>query len=575
MKEAGMAGRNFDPVALGILWDRLISISDEIVETLVRTSFSTIVREGYDLSVMLFDRDGRMLCQGTRSIPVFIGTAPITLAHMLRRFPPDTLRPGDIVVTNDPMIGTGHLFDICVMRPLYLDGALVGYTMSITHLPDIGGMGFSAAATEMFHEGLLLPICKLFREGVVDETLVDVIRRNVRVPEQVMGDIYANVAACEVGARQLVEFMREYAIDDLTPLSRAIREQSEQAVRRKIAEIPDGIYRNRVSIEGIDGPFEIACTIDKRGDEMAIDFAGSAGCVRAGINVPFCYSRAMAIYAVKCITTPTIPNNEGSVAPIRVTAPEGCILNAVPPAPTAGRHVVGHFVTPLVFGALAQALPDRVQADSGMANIVTVQGRRPDGAPLSIPYFVAGGFGALAGLDGASTTPGPSNMACVPTEIWESRTGILVERKALRMDSGGPGEFRGGLGQEIVLRNDTGHPLTVFSMANRTDFPAAGLHGGMPGALREHLLEGRPVHPKSRQELQPGERLTLLEAGGGGIGDPRRRDPAKVRADVALGFVSPEAAERIYGSTAVTRTPEHPAATAEGASSAQTTRGRA
>ncbi|MCC7271174.1 MAG: hydantoinase B/oxoprolinase family protein [Alphaproteobacteria bacterium] len=542
-----MTERTFDPVSLGILWDRLISISDEIVETLVRTSFSTIVREGYDLSVMLFDREGRMLVQGTRSIPVFIGTAPVTLAHMLERFPPATLRPGDVVVTNDPIIGTGHLFDISVMRPLYRDGGLIGYTMSITHLPDIGGMGFSAAATEMFHEGLLLPICKLFREGVVDETLVDIIRRNVRVPEQVMGDIYANVSACEVGARQLVEFMREYGVDDLTPLSRAIREQSERAVRRRIREIPDGTYRNRVAIEAIEAPVHIACTIEKRGEEIAIDFAGSSDCIRAGINVPFCYARAMAIYSIKCITAPTIPNNEGSVAPIRVAAPVGCILNAQPPSPTAGRHVVGHFVTPLIYGALADAIPDRVQAASGMANIITVQGRRPDGAPLATLYFVAGGFGALDGLDGASTTPGPSNMACVPTEIWESRTGIMIERKSLRVDSGGAGEFRGGLGQEVVLRNDTGHPLTVFSMANRTDFPAEGLHGGLPGALREHRLEGRPVHPKSRQELRPGDRLLLLEAGGGGIGDPRRRDPGRVRADVALGFVSADAAERVYG----------------------------
>ena len=542
-----MAERNFDAVSLGILWDRLISISDEIVETLVRTSFSSIVREGYDLSVMLFDRQGRMLVQGTRSIPVFIGTAPVTLAHMLRRYPPETLRPGDVVMTNDPIMGTGHLFDICVMRPLFQDDRLVGYTMSITHLPDIGGMGFSAAATEMFHEGLRLPICKLFNAGEVDRTLVELIRLNVRVPEQVMGDIYANVSACEVGARQLVEFMREYEIDDLTPLSRAIRAQSERAMREKIREIPDGIYRNRVEIEAIEAPVHIACTIDKRGDELSIDFSGSSDCVRAGINVPFCYARAMALYSIKCITAPTIPNNAGSIEPIRVSAPEGCILNAQPPSPTAGRHIVGHFVTPLIYGALADAVPDRVNADSGMINIVTVQGRHPDGSAIATLHFVAGGFGALDGLDGNSTTPGPSNMACVPTEIWESRTGITVESKRLRPDSGGAGRFRGGLGQEVVLRNDTGHLLTVFSMANRTDFAASGLHGGQPGALRLHRLNGAIVHPKGRQELKPGDRLALYEAGGGGVGDPRRRDPARVRDDVREGLVSETAARDIYG----------------------------
>ncbi|MBL8700241.1 MAG: hydantoinase B/oxoprolinase family protein [Alphaproteobacteria bacterium] len=537
----------YDAVELGILWDRLISVADEIVETLVRTSFSTIVREGYDLSVMLFDRNGRLLVQGTRSIPVFIGTAPVTLAHMLERFPPETLAPGDVVVTNDPMMGTGHLFDISVMRPVHRDGALVGYTMSITHLPDIGGMGFSAVATEMFHEGLKIPICKLYEGGRINRLLVDLIRANVRVPEQVMGDILANVSCNEVGARQLLGFMAEYGIDDLVPLSDAIRARSELAMREKIREIPDGTYRNRIDFEGIDGPLSLACTIEKRGDGIAIDFAGSSGTVRGGINVPFCYARAMALYSIKCLTAPTIPNNEGSVAPVAVSAPPGSILNAQPPSPTAGRHIVGHFVTPLIFGALAEAMPDRVQADTGMINIVTFQGRHPDGSAVSTLYFVAGGFGALTGQDGHPTTPGPSNMACVPVEIWESRTGVTVESKRLLADSGGPGEWRGGLGQEIVLRNDTGHPMTIFSMANRTEFAATGFRGGQPGAKREHRINGDVVHPKGRQELEPGDRLALREAGGGGIGDPRRRDRRLVERDVEEGFVSRDVARRIYG----------------------------
>lgn len=547
MSSAGKHMQTIDQVSLGILWDRLISISDEIVETLVRTSFSTIVREGYDLSVMLFDRDGRMLVQGTRSIPVFIGTAPITLAYMLKAFPPETLQPGDVIVTNDPMMGTGHLFDISVMRPVHRDGAIVGYSMSITHLPDIGGMGFSATATEMYHEGLFLPPAKLFEAGRINRMLVDIIRANVRVPEQVIGDIMANVSCNEVGARQLLEFMDEYGVADLVPLSTAIRAQSERAMRDKIREIPDGTYRNRIDFEGIDEALQLACTIEKKGDGLAIDFAGSSGPVKGGINVPFCYARAMALFSIKCITAPSIPNNEGSVAPVKISAPVGSILNAQPPSPTAGRHVVGHFVTPLIFGALAAAVPDKVQADCGMINIVTLQGRHPDGHPISTLYFVAGGFGALAGLDGYPTTPGPSNMACVPVEIWESRTGVTIESKRLLVDSGGPGAWRGGLGQEIVLRNDTGHPLTIFSMANRTDFPAAGFHGGTAGACREHRIDGRIVHPKGRQELQPGQRLTLVEAGGGGVGKPRERARAAILEDVSEGYVSREAAIRVYG----------------------------
>jgi N-methylhydantoinase B len=537
----------YDAVGLGILWDRLISVADEIVETLVRTSFSTIVREGYDLSVMLFDRNGRMLVQGTRSIPVFIGTAPTTLAFMLAKFPPHTLQPGDVIVTNDPIMGTGHLFDISVMRPVFRKGAIVGYSMSITHLPDIGGMGFSAVATEMFHEGLQIPVAKLYEAGRLNQLLIDIIRRNVRTPEQVIGDIMANVSCNEVGARQLLEFMDEYGVDDLVPLSDAIRGQSERAMREKIRTIPDGVYTNRISFEGIEGPLQLACRIDKRGDAMAIDFDGSSGPVRGGINVPFCYARAMALYSIKCITAPTIPNNEGSAAPIKVSAPVGSILNAQPPSPTAGRHVVGHFVTPLIFGALAEALPERVQADTGMLNIVTFQGRHRAGHPITTLYFVAGGFGALEGLDGAPTTPGPSNMACVPVEIWESRTSVSVLSKRLLRDSGGAGEWRGGLGQEIRLRNDTGHPMVIFSMANRTDFPPAGLRGGHSGARREHRINDQVVHPKGRQELAPGDVLTLVEAGGAGIGDPRKRARARVAADVAEGYVSAEAATRLYG----------------------------
>ena len=541
-----MNAGSFDSVSLGIMWDRLVSVCDEVVETLVRTSFSTIVREGYDLSVMLFDRNGEMFAQGTRSIPVFIGTASVTLGHMLAKFPPPTLAPGDVVVTNDPMLGTGHLFDISVMRPVYRQDTLIGYTMSITHLPDIGGMGFSASATEMFHEGLRLPICRLYRAGRIDPFLVELIRANVRVPEQVIGDILANVSCTEVGAQQVLEFMDEYGIDDLVPISAAIRMQSERAMREHVRAIPDGIYRNRLLLEGIDAPLELAVAIDKRDDGLAIDFAGTGGPVRGGINVPFCYTRAMALHAIKCLTAPTIPNNAGSVRPVRISAPVGCLLNAQPPAATAGRHVVGHFVSPLVFGALAQALPERVQADTGLINILTIQGRHPDGTPVTTLYFAAGGFGALPGLDGYPTLPGPSNMACVPVEVWESRTGVTVVSKRLRIDSGGAGAWRGGLGQEIVLRNDTTFPLTVFSMANRTRFAAQGLAGGHAGALREHRLNGVVVDPKGRLELAPGDRLTMLEAGGGGVGDPRTRAAALVEADLCAGYISAAAAAGLY-----------------------------
>jgi N-methylhydantoinase B len=541
-----MTTQTFDAVSLSIMWDRLVSLTDEIVSTLVRSSFSTIVYESYDLSVVVLDAEANSIAQGTFGIPAFIGSAPVTLRHMLKRFPAETLKPGDIVVTNDPWLGTGHLFDITMMRPVFRKGRIVAYTVSITHLPDIGGTGFGSAATEIYQEGLRIPICKLYDAGKPNDLLIDIIRTNVRVPEQTMGDIMANVSCNEVGGREINAFMDEYGLEDLMPLSRAIRGQSETAMRAKLRELKDGTYRNRIKLEGFDGPVEFAVRVDVQGDNVAFDFDGTSGCVRAGVNVPFCYTNAMALHAIKSLTLPSIPNNAGSQAPITVSAPVGCILNAQPPFPTGGRHAMGHFVTPLVYGALADAIPGEVQADSGMMNLINFQGSRRDGRAFSTLYFASGGYGALNGLDGWSTLPHPSNMAVVPVEVWETLTHTTVERKQLRTDSGGAGRWRGGLGQEVVLRNDTGNPLTILGMGNRTQFPAKGLFGGGEGTLRVHAVDGVPVHAKGRLEVAPGSRITVTEAGGAGYGNPKERDREAVAFDVANGFVSREAAREVY-----------------------------
>jgi N-methylhydantoinase B len=542
-----MTDRSFDAVSLSIMWDRLVSLTDEIVSTLVRSSFSTIVYESYDLSVVVLDAETNSIAQGTFGIPAFIGSAPVTLRHMLKRYPAETLRPGDIVVTNDPWLGTGHLFDITMMRPVFRNGRIVAYTISITHLPDIGGNGFGSSASEIYQEGLRIPICKFYDAGKPNELLIDIIRTNVRVPEQTMGDIMANVSCNEVGGREINAFMDEYGLDDLMPLSRAIRGQSETAMRGKIAELKPGTYSNRIKLEGFEGPVEFAVRVDIEGGSATFDFAGTSGCVRAGVNVPFCYTNAMALHALKSLTLPSIPNNGGSTAPIKVTAPPGCILNALPPFPTGGRHAMGHFVTPLIYGALAQAVPGEVQADSGMMNLITFQGRRRDDRPFSALYFASGGYGALDGLDGWSTLPHPSNMAVVPVEVWETLTHTTVESKRLKTDSGGAGRWRGGLGQEVTLRNDTDQPLVMLGMGNRTEFPAKGLFGGQDGTLRIHAVDGKPVHAKGRIEVKPGARITVTEAGGAGFGDPKAREREAVASDVAEGFVSREAAQRIYG----------------------------
>ena len=536
----------YDPIALGIQWDRLISIADEIVNALVRTSFSTNVRESYDLSCVVFDRRGRSIAQGTYSVPSFTGTAGATLAYMLQRFAPETLAPGDVVVTNDPWGGTGHLFDINVMQPVFRGGELSGYVMSITHLPDIGGAGFSATAREVYEEGLRLPVCKLVCGGEVDAFILELIRSNVRVAEETIGDLMANVSCTTVGARMLTEFMDEYRLDDLTYLADAILSFSERAIRDELAKVTAGIHRNEIQFEGHDRALTLACAVHINDGEALVDFTGSSAAVHAAINVPLCYTRAMTCYAIKVLTTPKIPNNQGSVTPIRLAAPENCILNPLPPYPTGGRHVVGHFVVPLIFGALAEVLPDRVQGDAGMLNLINVQGRTREGRGVSSIFFASGGFGALAGLDGAAATPGPSNMTGTPIEVWEGLTGMTVERKALLPDSGGAGRFRGGLGQTITLRNDSGHPLTVSCLAGRTEFPPLGILGGKPGRSREIRINGKVVHPKGRYVLAPGDIIETTDAGGGGYGDPVLRDPAAVQADLRSGAVTTDGARRDY-----------------------------
>ena len=537
----------YDPISLKILWDRLISITDEGVTTLIRTAFSTVVREAYDLSVMLLDTEGELVAQGTQSIPSFTGSAPATLGHMLARFAPESLQPGDVIVTNDPWLGTGHTYDINVMAPVFREGRIVAYALSITHLPDIGGLGFGGEATEIYEEGLRLPICKLMDAGRLNEFLIDLIRLNARVPEQVVGDVMANVTCVGVLNRQVNEFLEEYGVANLAPLSRQIRSVAERAMRARIGAMTDGTYDATMTVEGVDRPVTLRCAIEVRGDSIAIDYGGTDGCVGHGINVPFCFTNGYSIHAVKCVAAAAIPNNGGATCPVHVTAPQGSILNARPPFAVAARHSVGWFLPTLIFRALADAAPEQVQADSGMINMVNFRGRHRNGRPITTLHFASGGFGAAAGFDGEPTLSTPSSNAAIPVEVWEAATSITVERKALLTDSGGPGEARGGLGQELVMRNDTGHDLIIDVIGYRTDYAAEGMKGGGSGRRRETRINGEVVPRKGRFTLRPGDTLTRIEAGGGGFGLPGNRPKEKVREDVRLGFVSAAAAERDYG----------------------------
>jgi N-methylhydantoinase B len=536
-----------DAVDLGIMWDRVIAITDEILLAIVRTAFSVGVREAWDLACVIFDTNGRSMAQATQSMPAFIGTAPATMMHMLQQFPPESWQPGDVVATNDPWLGTGHTPDLCLARPVFFQGHLVGFVMTISHLPDIGGAGLSVMNTSIYQEGLLLPIVKIVERGHWVGSLRSLIETNVRTPDLVFGDIEAGIAGCSRGERLLGEFLQEYGLSDLMELADGIIQQSEQAMRDAIRSIPDGVYRHQIDVETVDDTVRLMCAVRIEGDLLHVDFQGSGPCSSYAINVPLCYTRAFAAYAVKCLTTPRIPNNLGSLLALRVTAPEGCILNALKPAPTGGRHAVGWFIVPLIHGALASVIPHEVQAESGMASLFICQTGAAGGEAGSIQFFMAGGLGAMQGRDGAACTPSPTNNAVVPAEVWESETGVRLNYRRLLCDSGGAGEFRGGLGQEASLTNLRHEPVTLFLFGMRTRVPASGFLGGQPGALRVYELDGKPIPSKGRITLAPGQTLRIQEAGGGGYGDPRRRDPQRVLADVRAGAVSIEGAWRDYG----------------------------
>ena len=542
-----MISKTSDNITLGIVWDHLISIADEILLTLVRTSFSITVREAWDVGVVIFDARGRPIAQGSMSTPAFTGTAFYTIDQLLEKFPVEALQDGDVIITNDPWIGTGHLPDVNILRPVFRKGTVVGFVLTITHLVDVGGRGASTLSREVYEEGLLIPPMKIYKGGQLNKLLIEIIRTNVRVPDQVMGDIMGNISGSYVGGLKLNALLDQHGLDNLEDVANGIIRQSDIAIREKIEAMPDGCYSNQLNVETDGDAVTLACKLEIAGDTIHIDFSGTGACVPSAINVPLCYTRSWCAYTLKCLTTPAIPNNLANVLPLQVQAPENCILNAQHPAATCGRNTVGWYVVPLLMGAFAKAIPNLVQADTGMAMTVVFNGQREDGSKLLDQFFATGGLGAMHELDGQQTTPAPTNCALVSSEIWEDETEIAILERKILPDSGGAGEYRGGNGQEITLQNNTGNPMTLSLFGSRTSFPAIGYEGGKEGGLRAFRINQQSVSAKGRHELGAGELFTIQEAGGGGFGDAARRDPEKIREDYRLGFISLQGANRDYG----------------------------
>lgn len=509
----------YDPITLKILWNRLIAIVDEAAATLMRTSFSTLVRESNDFACVLLDRDGRSLVQNSAAIPSFIGTLPLTVRHFIERFPPETLAPGDILITNDPWLATGHLPDLTIAMPIHHRGELVAFTASTAHLPDIGGRIRSPDSRSIFEEGLQLPPMRLFEAGRPVAPVFAILRQNVRVPEQVIGDLMAQVVANELAARRLSALLDETG-EDLNTLAQAIHRQSETAMRRAIAAIPAGSYHAVVHPDGVEEPLTLQLTLSVSGEAIHADYGGSSRQVDYALNSVMNYTFAYTAFPIKCLTSPQIPNNEGSFAPITVNAPAGSIVNPTYPAPVGGRALIGHYLSALVFQALAPVMPEEVQAPSGAPLWCLNLAGQQAGRSFAVVNFINGGQGGSAHQDGAACLSFPSNVSNTPIEIMEAQAPLRIDRKQLRHGSGGSGRQRGGDGQEleVVITGDA--PLTAAFLADRLREPPAGVLGGEPGAPGSVTLNDEPINPKFQRVLQPGDRLIMRTPGGGGYGPP-------------------------------------------------------
>ena len=541
---------SMDQIALDVLWNRLIATVNEQAAALMRSSFTSIVREAGDLSAGVFDRRGRMVAQAVTGTPGHINPMATGMIHFLERFPVDTLQPGDVLITNDPWKTVSQLNDLTIATPIFRQGRVVAFFANCCHALDIGGRGLSADSNSVFEEGLFVPVMKLHDGGRPNDTLFEMLQSNVRTPDEVLGDIHSQITANEVGGRQLLRFMDEFSLNDIETLSDEIIDRSESGMRERIAALPDGSYPYAMSIDGFDEPIHIAAEIRVAGDELTVDFAGTSPTVPLGINVCFNYTRGYTTYGIKCAVSPDVPNNAGSFRPVHVMAPEGSILNARHPAAVAGRHLVGHFLPSAVMGALAEALPDNVIAPGfdGLWDTHLAGFRRDNGEHFSFTWFSSGGTGAISSRDGLSTTSFPSGIAGVPVEVIETLAPIVVHRREYRADSGGPGRFRGGLGQTMEFEVLTDEPFEIAGLYERTKFPANGLFGGGDGAAGTvSTNNGVPLEPKIKTRLPADTVVCLDMPGGGGYGPAIDRPTNAVVSDVRNGLVSIEAAANDYG----------------------------
>ena len=545
-------------VAYQVMWNRLISIVEEQAQALVRTAFSTSVREAGDLSAGVYNRAGDMLAQAVTGTPGHVNAMADAVAHFIRRIGYDDMFEGDVYITNDPWEGTGHKHDITIVTPTFHKGHLIGFFACTAHVTDIGGRGFGADANDVHEEGLYIPIMKFVDRGAVDRTLLAIIRGNVREPDQLVGDVYALSTCNEIGIRRLIEMAEEFGLDDLEGVSDFILTNSRNATLERINALKPGKAKGHMRIDGYATPIDLCVELSIEKDRIVSDFAGTSFLDKKGINVPLVYTKAYACYALKCAIAGDIPNNAASLAPFEVLAPENCILNAKFPAPVALRHVIGHMIPDTVYDALDKLLPDLVPAEGAGALCNFQVSLRPrtdapapkDATRAEVLTFNSGGSGARPTLDGLNSTAFPSGVMTMPVEATEQVGPVIIWRKELRADSGGAGRQQGGQGQYMYVGAREGHEFDISIMLDRVDHPARGRRGGQNGApTTVDRNDGAAMRGKGKQFVPHGKIVEMGFPGGAGYGAPDERDRAEIERDLALDYITPEFAMTHYGFT--------------------------
>lgn len=538
---------SLDIVTRNVLWNRLISVCEEQANALMRAAFGAIVREAGDLSAGVFDASGAMLAQAVTGTPGHVNTMAASVRAMLDRVPPETLKPGDALVTNDPWLGAGHVFDFVVVTPAFLDGDIVGYLASTSHIVDVGGRGWSAEARSVFEEGVTIPVTHLRRGRVLNEDVLGIVAANSRAPHEARGDILSLLSCNDTGVARLSDLMQEYGLADLESLAEFIFTRSAEGTRTALARVPPGTYESALSLDGYDAPIELRARMDVGDGWINVDLDGSSPAVERGINCPLNYAAAYAAFGIRALLTPDIPNNKASLEAIRVTAPPDLVVSAERPSPVTARHVIGQALPDLMLGCLEQALPGEVLAESAGA-LWTMSLSGGGTTPFTSLNVALGGMGARPGADGLSTTAFPSGVGAVPVEAAEAAAPLIYHSKEFAPDTGGAGTRRGGLGQRIEIGAREHRDLTLSAAAfERLTTGPAGRQGGGPGAKgRVHLTDGTRITDKGIYTIPAGERLILQTPGGGGYGAPETRDRDAVKRDLKDGLISDETARDIY-----------------------------